>query len=262
MMSFPKRNMRRVAVGLVLLASLGIAGCSSAPVTPGVELSPTVLATATITMATPTRQPMATPVPTATLTPEPPQQYFTEEFNGSVSYWSFFQFFGDEGDFNPRPEDGFLVFNLQAQNQWTYAVYNPFEYQDVRLDMQAVNRASLQNDVGLVCRYSQENGWYEFNVSNDGKYSFLYGQWLSDGIARYSWLRSGDTDKVKQGSETNEYSFVCRGDTLTGYLNGVQMRSLDVSSIGLKTGQVGLTVSSFDHLPVTVGVDWVEISQP
>jgi hypothetical protein len=246
----------RLVFSLALLT--GLAACSSQPETQAA----TVTSTPAPATPTATSRPTATPAPTATVTPRPAQRYFTEEFDQPPDHWNFIQFFGDDQSQPPVVEDGNLVFDVNSAVTWLYALYAPYDYQDVSLEMSASNRGSDQNAVGLVCRYDQEQGWYEFNVSNDGRYSILYGEWLAEGISRYSPIVSGDASKLNSGSEANQYGFTCQGKVLTVFINGIQFRSIEENRFGLETGKVGVTVSSFQYLPVIVGVDWVKISQP
>jgi hypothetical protein len=49
--------------------------------------------------------------------------------------------------------------------------------------------ASPSGSVGLICRYSEAFGWFEFNVASDGTYNALYGQWLPGSCKIYSHHR-------------------------------------------------------------------------
>ena len=159
--------------------------------------------------------------------------------------------------------DGYLVFDLESQGQWVYAIYDAQEYDDVRLDVSAENRGNNDNNISLICRYSPDQGWYEFNIANDGLYNIYYAQAQGDGITViYSKIADGGYTKIKQGKNTNQIGISCVGHTLTLFINGNQVRQLDDNQYVLKSGKVGISVSSFTDPPAIVGFDWVKVSQP
>ena len=220
---------------------------------------PTITSTplpATQTVA-PSPEATATLEPTATLLP-PALRDFTEEFDSPSPYWSSF----GTNNFVPdvQLENGFLVFNLTQTNAWADTIYNAQNYRDVRVDAQVEVRAGSDGTVGVVCRYSQADGWYEFNIYADQTYMLMYGQWLAPGIARYTPLHRVSSEKIKVGA--NQIGLVCQGDTLTPYINNVRMPVYEDNKVGLKDGKIGLTASSFADVPFVAAFDWVKVSQP
>ena len=205
---------------------------------------------------TPFPEATATLEPTATLPPA--LRDFTENFDSPSPYWFTF------GTSNVKPDiqlqNGFLVFNLTQANDWADIIYNAQDYQDVRVDAQVEMRSGNNGTVGIVCNYSQANGWYEFNIYADQTYAITYGQWLSPGLARYMPLRLASSEKIKTG--TNQIGLVCQGNTLTPYINNVRMIVYEDNKVGLKHGNVGLTASSFTDVPFVAAFDWVKVSTP
>jgi hypothetical protein len=126
----------------------------------------------------------------------------------------------------------------------------------------AINRGTNDNNVSLICRFSKENGWYEFNIANNGLYDILHGSFTKDNKATYGKLADGGSNKIKQGKETNTYEISCKGRTLVLAINGYETRRLDDNQFVLDKGKVGVSVSSFKSLPVTVQIDSVAISKP
>jgi hypothetical protein len=210
----------------------------------------------------------------ATQTPASP--YFQEDFNGGLDNWSHFVVDGSKTSVGGNPQlvqkdfgtmtfgikDGFLVFDLESPGQWIYSTYDAQDYDDVRVDVSAENRGTNSNNVSLLCRYTADQGWYEFNVANSGLYNIYYASVSSDKTVVYSKLADGGSNKIKSGTATNQYAIVCQGHTLSLYINTIHVRSFDDNQYGLKKGKVGVSVSSFTDLPAIVGFDWVKISQP
>lgn len=208
---------------------------------------------------------------------EPPQaeaqEFFTEEFDGGNENWSYFvvdgsknvpEFAGDELEDNSSlyTEDGLLIFDLNDEHQWVYAFYDPYEYKNVSLEVVAENRGINNNNVSLICRYTEDEGWYEFNIANNGLYWIYHAIVNPEGKVVYSKLADGGSNKVKQGKEINTYKIACEDRTLTMWINGNETRELDDNRFVLRGGQVGVSVSSFNLLPVKIEVDTIEISEP
>ncbi len=219
----------------------------------------------------------ATSTPQATAQPAA-SKYFQEDFNGNLSSdWSQFLINaskrtkgvnpvlvqGNFGTMSVGVKDGYLVFDLESQGQWAYAIYNPQEYDDVRMDVSVENRGTNNSNTGLICRYSPDQGWYEFSIADNGLYEIDYAQVQSDGTTViYSKLADGGYSKFKSGEDTNQIGISCVGRTLTFFINGNQVRQLDDNQYVLKSGKVGVSVSSFEDPPSIVGIDWVKVSQP
>lgn len=163
---------------------------------------------------------------------------------------------------SPSAKSGSLVFDLSAPNQWLSSIYNAQEYNDVRVDAQAGFLSGNDGALGVICRYSKTNGWYEFNIYADQTYMLLYGQWLTEGMASYVPLYQGESEKIRVGGEANEIGLSCRANILTPYINGVQMRKWEEKKFGLTNGEIGISASAFENAPITAGFDWVKVSEP
>jgi hypothetical protein len=256
-----------VIVGLA--CSLGGGGTSTKepPAQPPVE--PTVAEPATEAPAEPptaeptAEEPANTPEPQPTEAPAA-SEFYTEEFDGDISNFTYFEFhetFGKEKadeSIIPTTKDGFLVFDLKKKNKWVYVTYDPFKYGDVRIDLKADNRGKNNNNISLICRYSDE-GWYELNIANNGLYD-IFAFVASDN--KYYLIANGGSTEIKQGKDTNEYTFICDGNELTAGINGVEVKKITDTKYKLRDGLVGFGVSSFEVTPILVEVDWFQISQP
>jgi hypothetical protein len=183
-------------------------------------------------------------------------RFFTEEFEGGLGDWSYFVMNGPEDGFEVYNEGGNLVFDIEEENVYAYLSYDPETYDNVRIDARVRNLGSNNNNVTLYCRES-ERGWYEFNVANNGLYwIFLY----DANDDQYELLYNGGSTAIKTGKDVNEYTAICDGEELTLLINGVEARSVENST--LQEGFVGVSVSSFDFVPVLVHFEWVTVSQP
>jgi hypothetical protein len=160
-------------------------------------------------------------------------------------------------------DNGFWVFDLGGRDMWVYSMYQPETYADVRIDVRAQNRGDNTNNISIICRYSEDEGWYEFNMYNSGLYDIFYARWKVRGVqASYFLIADGGSTAIHQGKEVNDYSVVCKDDTLSLFINGNEVQTISQKMYVLHEGQVGVGVSSFDRLPVRVDFDSVQISEP
>ncbi len=209
---------------------------------------------------------------TATSEPDPSftgaQQFYTEEFDAETDTWKYLVVNGSKrqvvngivGLMSVRALGGLLIFDLQGQGAWVYATYEPFTYTDVRLDVKVGNRGTNNNNVSLICRKS-DAGWYQFDIASNGLYQIFFGK-LIDGVVEYTIIAEGGSTKIKTGLAENEYGILCQGNTLTLYINGTESRKFEEKKFLLPEGKVGISVSSFRDVPVTVDFYWARISQP
>jgi hypothetical protein len=231
----------------------------------------------------PTQPPPPTPVPPTPIPPSPAppptsapaqptaippsptveqKRFFTEEFEEGKDDWSVFLTNGDASDLDFYAENGMLVFDITGTYLYSYAIYEPEVYDNVRIDVSVANRGDNTNNVSLLCRYDEKKGWYEANIFNSGLYDILFGQWKAGQTeAAYAELYSGGSNAIRTGMATNEYTLICDGNEVSLYINGKKVRTVG-SEFGLSRGQIGIGASSFQRYPVALDFDWVKISEP
>jgi len=208
--------------------------------------------------------------PTEVVTEEPvsqAQQFFTEEFDTPLSGdWDILTVTGsdkaDPDKVTVESQDGKLVWDFDSEYLYYYLFYNAFDYEDAQLAVRADNRGRNNNSISLICRYDPDIGWYEFNIANNGLYDILYGEVKSNGDIAYNRIANGGSNAIKQGKEVNEYEIICKDTELTLMINGDEVTSVTEKNFGLRSGQVGVSVSSFDVLPIIIEMDWVKIDEP
>jgi len=151
---------------------------------------------------------------------------------------------------------------MDSPYTWLYALYGAQDYDNIRIDTQFTNRALTPASAGLMCRYSEEKGWFEYNVSADGTYNVLFGRWLSVGVVEYLPITDGTSKEILPTGTTQTIGLTCADATLWLYVNEALIRKVDVSSYDLKEGKIGLAASSYENTPIVVGFDWVTVSEP
>jgi hypothetical protein len=186
------------------------------------------------------------------------ESYFYTEFDGGLDSWSYFEWHGKEDGFSAETASNRLRFEIDGRDVWLYFLYNDYSYTNVRIDTKAENLGRNNNNVSLICRYSDDLGWYEFNIANNGTYTILWYDNVS--LHDYKLLYSGGSNLIRMGKDVNEYTAICNNDKLTLGINGAEVRT--VTDKNLKEGLTGLSVSSFDVTPIIVEFDYYNISVP
>jgi hypothetical protein len=183
--------------------------------------------------------------------------FYVENFDPdgtTVNNWSWFTTSGDENMFDIYTDNGKLVFDINGEDLYTYLMYDPWYYTNVRVDAVAENRGKNNNNVGLICR-ATDDGWYEFSIANNG----LWWIWAYDGT--YTMLANGGSTSINMGKGVNEFTIMCYDTTLALYINGVEAHTMKETNFAFREGQIGIGVSSFDVLPIVVEFDYVAINE-
>jgi hypothetical protein len=246
--------MKKLLIGLLVF----ITACQPAATPTPVE---TLLPTATVP---PTPVPF-TETPAATATPEPSPtpfpRFFTTEFDSTLEDWAILQA-GNDAVPNVTVENSRLLVQTDSHFTWVYSLYDAQDYDNVRLSTKFVNNAMTPASAGLICRYSETDGWLEYNVSSDGTYNVLYGKWLASGIANYVPILDGVSNQIQQSGMEQQIGLICSGPTLTLMIGDTVIRNADVSRFGLVSGKVGVTAASYENTPVIVSFDWLSVGEP
>jgi hypothetical protein len=186
---------------------------------------------------------------------------FTNEFDAVLASWTILQT-GNESAPAVRTENSNLILQMDSPFVWAYAVYDAQIYDNIRIDARVTNQAGSPSSIGLICRYNETEGWLEYNVSTDGTYNLLYGNWLASGIANYLPIMDGSSNLIQPSGAAQEIGMVCAGTTVSLLVNQTVVRNADVSRFALTSGKVGLTASSFENIPVVAAFDWLKVSEP
>src|SRR5258706_3323312 len=241
--------------GFLILTS----ACQTAAYAP--SLAPSLFPTSTLPPSPIPVTASPEPSPTLELSPTPFPRLFTEEFDSSLEGWIILQA-GNDGVPNIKTDKSNLILQMDVPYILLYALYGAEDYSNVRIDTQFENRALTPAAAGLICRYSDEGGWFEYNISTDGTYNVLYGKWLSTGIADYLPIIDGTSKEIQPTGTTQKIGLTCSDSVLWLYINDKLIRKVDVAHYKLTAGKVGVTTSSFENTPIVTAFDSVTISEP
>jgi hypothetical protein len=130
---------------------------------------------------------------------------------------------------------------------------------DVRIEVDAYKMGGDRNNrFGIICRAASPAQFYTLVVSSDG----YYGIGMIDGN-NYRLIGMDalqPTDAIHQGSALNHIRADCVGDTLTLYINGVKVVS--VQDKQLASGDVGVIAGTYDAPGTDIRFDDFTVYKP
>ena len=253
---------RPVAIyaGIAVLAALAliVGAVFMRGILPLSKQTPTATATQEVKLTNPPPPTVAADIST----PEP-QNFYTEEFDGSLDAWMFVKKSGKETtEFSYLPSDGKLMVNIipKGDEPWGYLINPSVKYSNVQLEIVTTNYGNNSNGVSLVCRYSDQ-GWYEFWISNNGTYRiYAFGPGGTILQAGFELAKAG-APEIHTGKAENTYTATCEGDDLTLAINGKTVQTVK-AKYGFIEGNIGIGFSAFQNNPIDLEIASLKISQP
>jgi hypothetical protein len=180
---------------------------------------------------------------------------FQDDFSNPSSGWD--QVNRDDGGQTNYGEGFYRIFvNTTGKFYWA----NPgLDLTDVQIEV-AGSKAGGPDDntFGVICRYQDNDNFYEFIISSDGYAG------IAKIAAGKTELISGNklypTDAIQLGDATNHIRANCIGDTLTLIVNGVQVAQ--VKDTDFPSGDVGLFAGAATVAGVDIHFDNFSVSAP
>jgi len=253
-------------VGLLCLGAV-VVGILLGPWGPGKENGepPPIIATTT---APPTvRQQAATlppspspvlPTPEAQPTDTPPSQQgnivFQDNFADHNSGWEI----GDYEAGSVGYEGGAYSVVSLGPTMPMWGVANLF-LTDLVIEVDATQVAAgpeNNNEYGVGCRIQPDGDGHYLSVSGDGYYSI----WLNygpDWIPLVDWAES---DAIQQGNATNHILAVCDGPTLSLFVNGQHLATVEDETFS--GGDIALTATSYEDATTKIAFDNLAVYGP
>ncbi len=179
--------------------------------------------------------------------------YYYENFNSGMEDWEYFFVQGQDEDVFNEARDGVFHTELLANDTFLYYTFKEWDFNDVRLDARVENLGAATNNVGLMCRVTEE-GWYEANILDNGDF-FVYHYDANASEDKYKVLQSGNAGEINTGKDVNDLTLICQGSQLSFGANNVELATLALDADGhqvIEWGKVGMTLASEEETPVIV----------
>lgn len=190
--------------------------------------------------------------------------WYRDEFDTNLDNWSVF-YFTDASDTEYEDETEVYIdnpgvwFDINLPDTYIYLFNENYTYEDVAVELEVENTGPHNSQyINLVCRYTPDEGWYEFSVAASGmvqlwRYSF------DDG---YILIEEGGSSKIKQGNETNDFKITCIGNKLSLFINGDLWQKKAFVDSNYREGYIGISAGTMNVIPIQVVFNWVEVSEP
>jgi len=194
----------------------------------------------------------ATPVP-QDLTISSGTVLFQDDFASPITGWD--RLTTSEGTMDYDGGGYRLLVNAQNTNFWSTPHKN---FADVRMEVDSGKLGgSDENRIGLICRFTGSD-YYFFLITSDGFYGVgLYSGGQAVLIGQNELQASSN---IKTGMAVNHLRADCAGNTLTFFVNGFQVASVQNSA--LTSGDIGLLAGTFTEPGVDVIFDNFVVLKP
>lgn len=179
---------------------------------------------------------------------------FQDDFSNASSGWKQ----GIAGDGEARYEDG--AYRISVSQPSTDVWASPgFNFDDVRIEVDASKAGGPEdNDFGVICRSNGAKNFYFFTISSDGYYGI--GKFKSGVQILIGETSMQTSDKIRRGEQINHIRADCVGSTLTLYVNGEEIRTVNDSDFS--SGKVGLIAGAFDTPGTDIQFDNFSVLKP
>lgn len=188
---------------------------------------------------------------------EPPEgdstALFADDFSSTNSGWD--RSSGDTGTTDYLEDEYQILVNETDYYLWA----NPNKtFTDTRIEVDLRAVEDKGGDMGVICRYSDEQNFYFVRITSDGYYG------ISKMVNGQESLLGNDqlipSDKIRTGTATNHLRVDCVGDRLSLYVNGEIVA--DVTDTDLTSGDVGLIAGTFEQPGNDVRFDNFQVFRP
>jgi len=195
--------------------------------------------------------------PESTEIPEQPNNIlFEDDFSDPSSGWDRYDDTEGVADYS---DNGYLI-QVFTDNQFYFA--NPGLTDlpgDVRIEVEATKiNGPDDNSFGIICRYQDVSNFYRFIATSDDYAGILLVQ--DNVMTNLSGENLTPITAALPGNATNNLRADCIGDTLTLFVNGEEVLSVQDSTF--TDGDVGLFAGTFDIAGTEILFDNFVVSGP
>jgi len=230
-----------VLLALLTVASMALAACGAPAAEPAAPI-------ATEAPATESPAPVATEAPaTEAPMPEAGDILLSESFDNNDNKWGVF----DEDGYSAQIQDGQMVMKFTKADYSAYSLPKGSNFSDVDISFDAVIQEGAQNNTsfGVMCRYTDNDNYYDIGVEGDG----YYGLWKLVNGERETIIAWTESTAIKSGiGETNRIRVVCSGSDLELYANDSLVFATQDASF--TEGKFALRAERYDDDAATVAV--------
>lgn len=182
---------------------------------------------------------------------------FQDDFSGTSAGWGSIT---DSDGVTDYLSDGYQIMVSTPQYYLWSNPDNVPSMGDVIVEVSASRRGGPEaNDMGIICRYVDENNFYFATAGSDGYFAIYK---VKDGTENYIGMdqMGFDDNVINSGMTVNQLRLDCVGSTLTFYVNGTELAS--ASDSDFTEGNVGLIAGSYEEGGVDIFFDNFKVTKP
>lgn len=181
---------------------------------------------------------------------------FEDDFSDPSSGWDRY----DDTEGSADYYDGGYLIQVFTDNQFYFA--NPGLNDlpgDVRIEVEATKtNGPDDNSFGIICRYQDVGNFYRFIATSDGYAGIIIVQ--DNSMINLSGENLTPISSALAGNATNKIRVDCIGETLSLFVNGEEVLSVQDSTF--LNGDVGLFAGSFDIIGTEILFDNFIVTNP
>ncbi len=179
---------------------------------------------------------------------------FEDDFSTHENQWVSL---ANDGGVMGYDAEGFRFFIRDAGvNYWTTP---GLSFSDTRTDVDMLQYAGpVENRIGLICRYQNDQNFYFFVISADGYYAI--GKYKAGEQVLLGQDAMLYSSAIKTGLDINHLQAECSGNTLGFFVNDVPVAL--VVDTDFTEGDVGLLAGTFDAGELDILFDNFVVRQP
>ena len=176
-----------------------------------------------------------------------------DDFGSAASGWNRLQ---NEGGIMDYDGSGYrILVTARDSNVWST---QHRDFRDARVEVDAGKLGGPDaNRIGLVCRADGESHYF-FIIGSDGYYGL--GIFTAGKAALLGQASMQPSKAITTGAAVNHLRLDCSGDSLSGYVNGVQVARVQDQT--LTHGEVGMLAGTFDQPGADIVFDNFLVLQP
>ncbi|OQY19020.1 MAG: hypothetical protein B6I34_10035 [Anaerolineaceae bacterium 4572_32.1] len=198
--------------------------------------------------STPVSIPQLTAIPSVRADRSAP--IFVETFDNNSRQWAVWE--DENGEKGVDKGVYYITVNKKEWASWGTLESQSFDDFVIEVEAKAIAGPD-DNGYGLVFRYQDSDNFYYYEISSDGYYSI--GKLLD-----YEWETLAgwtESDRIKQGRQTNVLRVECDGPQMTFFVNGQKLETLRDGDF--KSGSVGFMAEATEETGVRVHFDNLKI---
>ena len=189
----------------------------------------------------------------------PPNVLFRDDFSNSSCGWDSAR--SDDGSTGYDNGTYHITVHKTQYDMWGNT-NSKLNFNDAHIEVDATrNSGPDTGDFGIICRYQDTNNFYQFMATSDGYYGILVVKGGTQTELASSDAKLQQTGTINKGATAkNHLRADCVGNTLTLYINGTQVASVNDSTFS--SGDVGLFAGTFNEPDSDFSFDNFEVQKP